>query len=85
MESKVAYDNDLNLKATELRLGLPGTDDREEQALFSARNNKRPLPELNEKCGSKGSSDAAHAGNETAPPTKLVLITRFCPCISFIN
>ncbi|KAE8723798.1 Auxin-responsive protein IAA1 [Hibiscus syriacus] len=25
MEGKVAYDNDLNLKATELRLGLPGT------------------------------------------------------------
>lgn len=70
MESKVAYDNDLNLKATELRLGLPGTDDREEQTLFSARNNKRPLPDTSKECGSKKKSDAQHVDNETAPPTK---------------
>ncbi|KAG2722175.1 hypothetical protein I3843_02G101700 [Carya illinoinensis] len=74
MESKVAYENDLNLKATELRLGLPGTDYSEEQALFSARNNKRPLPDTNEKCGSKGCTDAPHAGNETAPSTKTQIV-----------
>ncbi|WCJ23918.1 indole-3-acetic acid inducible [Euphorbia peplus] len=34
----------LNLQATELRLGLPGSDRLdEEQAVSSARNNKRPL------------------------------------------
>ncbi|KAG2728103.1 hypothetical protein I3843_01G185100 [Carya illinoinensis] len=74
MESKVAYDNDLNLKATELRLGLPGTDDREEQTLFSARNNKRPLPDTSKECGSKKKSDAQHVDNETAPPTKAQIV-----------
>lgn len=70
MESKVAYETDLNLKATELRLGLPGTDDSEEQALFNARNNKRSFPDASGECGSKSCSDAQHADNETAPPAK---------------
>lgn len=61
MESKMVFENDLNLKATELRLGLPGIDESEEQSLStSVRNRKRPLPEKNEDCESK---DA-----ETAPP-----------------
>ena len=72
MESKVAYQNELNLKATELRLGLPGTDiESEEQALSCARNNKRPLPDNTKECGLKGSSDdAQHSDHETAPPAK---------------
>lgn len=70
MESRVAYENELNLKATELRLRLPGTDDREEAALFGARNNKRQLPDTSKECGSKGTSDEQHADHETAPPAK---------------
>lgn len=72
MESKVAYENGLNLKATELRLGLPGADiESEEQAVSSARNNKRPLPDNSKECGLKGSShDAQHSDYETAPPAK---------------
>jgi len=66
MESnKVAEENDLHLKATELRLGLPGRDDSEEEALFGSRNNKRPFPE----CGSKGSSD-----HETSAPAKAAIV-----------
>lgn len=76
MESKVAYQNELNLKATELRLGLPGTDiESEEQALSCARNNKRPLPDNTKECGLKGSSDdAQHSDHETAPPAKAQIV-----------
>lgn len=72
----MAYENELNLKATELRLGLPGTDhESEEQALSSARNNKRPLLDTTKECGLKGSSDAEHADHEsTAPPTKAQIV-----------
>lgn len=59
MEGRVTYDNDdLNLKATELRLGLPGTDETEdhEQAVSTARNNKRPSPD---DCVIKSKSDEA--------------------------
>ncbi|XP_065863178.1 auxin-induced protein 22D-like [Euphorbia lathyris] len=41
-------ETDLNLQATELRLGLPGSDRRineEEEASSTRNNNKRPLPE----------------------------------------
>lgn len=65
----MAYENDLNLnlKATELRLGLPGTEEEEEndeKAVQSVvkTNNKRPLTETSKECGSK-TSDAA-------PPSK---------------
>lgn len=59
----MAYETHLNLKDTELRLGLPGTEEREDQPLPSAKNNKRPLPEASENCGSKDSKDPA-------PPAK---------------
>ncbi|KAJ9182208.1 hypothetical protein P3X46_006229 [Hevea brasiliensis] len=59
MEGVVAYENDLNLKATELRLGLPGTERNQEQAVSCARNNKRPLPETGDQNGgAKAKSDA---------------------------
>ena len=71
MEGGVAYENDLNLKATELRLGLPGTScTNEEQAVSGARNNKRPLPETREERGAKGKSDPRHDDQETAPAPK---------------
>ncbi|KAL6990322.1 Auxin-induced protein 22D [Sarracenia purpurea var. burkii] len=49
-------ESDLNLRATELRLGLPGTD--ESQTLSSARNNKRALPDTPDDGGSKGDCNA---------------------------
>lgn len=61
MENSVAYENDLNMKATELRLGLPGTEQNEEQT--AKISNKRPLTETSKDSGSKTSDDAA-------PPSK---------------
>ncbi|XP_012455465.1 auxin-responsive protein IAA4 isoform X1 [Gossypium raimondii] len=49
--------------ATELRLGLPGTD--------NVRNKKRPLQEAEEECGANGKSDAQ---DETAPPAKAQIV-----------
>nr|TKS03744.1 hypothetical protein D5086_0000150470 [Populus alba] len=75
MEGGVAYENDLNLKATELRLGLPGTScANEEQAVSGARNNKRPLPETREERGAKGNSDPRHDDQETAPAPKAQIV-----------
>ncbi|XP_021290455.1 auxin-induced protein 22B-like [Herrania umbratica] len=71
MEGSVAYENDLNLKATELRLGLPGTDEREEQPASNVRNKKRPLQDPDEEFGANGKSDAQ---NETAPPAKAQIV-----------
>ncbi|XP_020238248.1 auxin-induced protein 22B [Cajanus cajan] len=67
METSVTYENDLNLKATELRLGLPGTE--EEKSLPAAvRTNKRPLnePSSDQDCASKGS--------DAAPPPKAKIV-----------
>ncbi|KAJ8764576.1 hypothetical protein K2173_006448 [Erythroxylum novogranatense] len=72
MEGAAAYENDLNLKATELRLGLPGTDGNEEQAFSTVRNNKRPLPA--DENGPKGKSDAQHVDHETLPAPKAQLV-----------
>ncbi|GFY85007.1 AUX/IAA transcriptional regulator family protein [Actinidia rufa] len=58
MEICAVYEGDLNLKATELRLGLPGTDEPEKQNMSSVRNNKRASPDTAEDGGSKGDSDA---------------------------
>nr|AAD32142.1 Nt-iaa2.3 deduced protein [Nicotiana tabacum] len=53
MECVMAHEKDLNLKATELRLGLPGTED--ESIVSSSKNKKRGLPESaeDEDCESK--------------------------------
>ncbi|XVE81739.1 hypothetical protein DITRI_Ditri15bG0089400 [Diplodiscus trichospermus] len=67
MEGSVAYENDLNLKATELRLGLPGTEEREDETVSDVRNKKRPLQVSDEECEANGKSDAQ---NETAPAAK---------------
>ncbi|KAK3190194.1 hypothetical protein Dsin_029755 [Dipteronia sinensis] len=54
--------------ATELRLGLPGTDHHhqmeEQQTLYSVRNNKRPSPDTVDDCGVQGKSE------EVAPVAK---------------
>ncbi|KAI8003612.1 Auxin-induced protein 22B [Camellia lanceoleosa] len=54
MESSVTFESDLHFKATELRLGLPGTDESEKQTLTSVRNNKRATPHTAEDGGSEG-------------------------------
>ncbi|XP_061356732.1 auxin-induced protein 22B-like isoform X2 [Gastrolobium bilobum] len=59
MENAVTYEHDLNLKATELRLGLPGTEEKEEKKTISGvKSNKRQLPETSEE------------SNDAAPPAK---------------
>jgi auxin-responsive protein IAA len=64
MENSVAYDKDLNMKDTELRLGLPGTEkiEKEETILSAKVSNKRPLIESSKDSGSKTSDEA--------PPSK---------------
>lgn len=70
MESTAAtYETDLNLRATELRLGLPGTNSLEKSTTPPApRGNKRAL--RGEECRSKSDpmDDEKESGNE--PPTK---------------
>ena len=69
MESKVGYVTDLNLKATELRLGLPGTEEKQELPLVR-NNNKRPLPETSEESASKSSVTQHVQTTDAAPPAK---------------
>lgn len=61
-----SHDNDLNLKATELRLGLPGTDEE----MTTKNNNKRSLPESATENGPKGDAETKHVDQETAPAAK---------------
>ncbi|KAJ6719086.1 AUXIN-RESPONSIVE PROTEIN IAA17 [Salix purpurea] len=75
MGGGAAYENDLNFKATELRLGLPGTGcTNEEQAVSGAKNNKRPLLETREERGSKEKSDPQHDDQETDPAPKARIV-----------
>lgn len=84
MES-MSYENDLNLnlKATELRLGLPGADETEDQAVLvpsTSLNKKRALPEKSEENGPKGTT--VEAEKETAPPAKAQIV-RWPPIRSY--
>ncbi|KAK6239125.1 hypothetical protein QUC31_004594 [Theobroma cacao] len=78
MERRVNYQNDLNLKATELRLGLPGSDEPEKQSTPCIRNNKRSSSEISEESRSKSSYCVTEAGNDdhqdTAPPVKAQVV-----------
>ncbi|KAK9280952.1 hypothetical protein L1049_003843 [Liquidambar formosana] len=77
MEGPVIYANDLNLKATELRLGLPGSDELEKQSPPSVKSNKRASPEMAEDSRLKSSSTMSNAENgdqETAPPAKAQVV-----------
>ncbi|GMJ01173.1 indole-3-acetic acid inducible 4, AUXIN INDUCIBLE 2-11 [Hibiscus trionum] len=69
METRVNYKNELNLMATELRLGLPGSDDKP-----SIRNNKRNSPDISEDySSSKSSSSITMPGDDdqdSPPPAK---------------
>ncbi|CAI9768735.1 unnamed protein product [Fraxinus pennsylvanica] len=70
MERASAYENDLNLKATELRLGLPGTDESSEKQ--SLRNNKRSSAEMDNSCekNEQESSPAPKAQVVGWPPVR---------------
>ncbi|KAJ1411449.1 PB1 domain [Sesbania bispinosa] len=75
MEKTVAYENDLNLKATELRLGLPGTEEKEEKTMACVKSNKRQLPETSEE--SVSISKASHdqqVESDAAPPAKAKIV-----------
>ncbi|XP_019161782.1 PREDICTED: auxin-induced protein 22D-like [Ipomoea nil] len=68
MERAATYDNDdLNLKATELRLGLPGTDEPERETSQNSRTKKRSSSEMGG-CSSSDSQD------DPAPATKTQVV-----------
>ena len=64
MERPMIYDNGLNLKATELRLGLPGTEEIETQRPVGVKSNKRSALEMD------NALTADEDEQECAPPTK---------------
>ncbi|XVF57229.1 hypothetical protein PTKIN_Ptkin06aG0187700 [Pterospermum kingtungense] len=64
----MASEKDLNLEATELRLGLPGTS-KESPTL---RSNKRALPDMNEE--SNAATAAKKSDQETAPATEAQVV-----------
>uniref|UniRef100_A0A5B7B4T1 Auxin-responsive protein n=2 Tax=Davidia involucrata TaxID=16924 RepID=A0A5B7B4T1_DAVIN len=68
MGRMVTYETDLNLRATELRLGLPGSDEPEKQPSPSVRSNKRASSEMD------GASDANNGDQDHAPPTKAQIV-----------
>lgn len=68
MESVTSSDSGLNLRATELTLGLPGRDETEDETISSFRHKKRAVPESVEDSGSV--SDAKHSDRESAPAAK---------------
>jgi len=75
MEGTRSYNGELdNLKATELRLGLPGTDDEPKKSI---RGNKRTLDELNDDSRSETKSSeagSAKSTQEAAPPAKAQVV-----------
>ncbi|XWS42514.1 hypothetical protein CRYUN_Cryun16bG0020600 [Craigia yunnanensis] len=76
----MAFEKDLNLEATELRLGLPSnSDESDKQTSPTLRSNKRALPDMNEESVSNdhNSNVATAAKNcdpETAPSTKAQVV-----------
>ncbi|KAF5738888.1 auxin-induced protein 22B [Tripterygium wilfordii] len=63
------YEKDLNLKATELRLGLPGSDEPEKQLSSSVKSNKKRVsPETSE------DSSASVVNRDRTPPAKAQVV-----------
>jgi auxin-responsive protein IAA len=63
----------MEFKATELRLGLPGTEEKENKIMnLSVKNNKRQLPQTSEESVSisKVSNDQQIESSSAAPPAK---------------
>ncbi|KAB1208850.1 Auxin-induced protein 22D [Morella rubra] len=79
MEKPVNYGGgDLHLEATELRLGLPGSDGHEKQSSASVKNNKRTSTEaMTEESRSKSNSNVSDGRNgnpDGDPPTKAQVV-----------
>ncbi|KAG2403686.1 Auxin-induced protein [Vigna angularis] len=79
MESRVVFESDLNLKATELRLGLPGTEEKEDKNLRThavLRNNKRQVRETSQDSISisNASHHQQHVETVSAPPLKAKIV-----------
>ena len=77
--SKGSYEKELNLEATELRLGLPGSDEPEKRSCSysNVRGNKRSSPEASEEeskskrtMNPNGSDDTACDDQDNIPPSK---------------
>ncbi|KAG5051777.1 hypothetical protein AAZX31_02G136300 [Glycine max] len=74
------YGKELNLEATELRLGLPGSDEPEKRS--AVRSNKRSSPEASEEeCISKGNMNSSDGSDITSddqdnvvPPAKAQVV-----------
>ncbi|XP_059660415.1 auxin-induced protein 22D-like [Cornus florida] len=64
----MTYESNLDLKATELRLGLPGSDAPEKQSCPSVKSNKRASPEMD------NARDAKNGGQDCAPPAKAQVV-----------
>ena len=66
MEKTTSYDSEdhLNLKANELRLGLPGREESDKQSTPSVRNNKRASSEM------ESALDVENEEQDCAPPRK---------------
>ncbi|CAN1169742.1 Auxin-induced protein 22B [Linum perenne] len=79
----MVFDKDLNLEATELRLGLPGTTKSDEPPptpTTDVTNKKRSLPDMNEDSSASRSavtttsSSTADKKSDSAPPTKAQVV-----------
>ncbi|KAA0049307.1 hypothetical protein IC582_012639 [Cucumis melo] len=73
----MAFENGLNLDATELRLGPPGVDDNKlQEQPQSIRINKRPLllPESNQSSSGSNVSVSSDATLDTPPPSKAQIV-----------
>ncbi|KAL4383519.1 hypothetical protein GQ457_15G023310 [Hibiscus cannabinus] len=69
MERRVVnYKNDLNLMATELRLGLPGSDDKPRPSL---RNNKRNSPDISDYSSGSSITMSENDDRYGPPPAKV--------------
>ncbi|KAJ6838415.1 auxin-induced protein 22D-like [Iris pallida] len=86
MEGAMGYDRDVeSLKATELRLGLPGTTEERSTSTTTRAGNKRKLAEANEDARStetKSSSEAPGlegTGDEASPPNAKARIVGWPP------
>ncbi|XP_074316149.1 auxin-induced protein 22D-like [Silene latifolia] len=78
-------ENDLNLDATELRLGLPGRNDPEKQTVCinGAKGNKRDLPNMLEDSSSTNNSSVSDARNDDCPPPSKAQIVGWPPIRSY--
>uniref|UniRef100_A0A7N0U0I7 Auxin-responsive protein n=1 Tax=Kalanchoe fedtschenkoi TaxID=63787 RepID=A0A7N0U0I7_KALFE len=81
MESSVTNETDLNLEATELRLGLPGTEKEPVKDLsLGLRVNKRASLEMlssseDSRVNSNSTaSDAGNGGRDASPPSKAQVV-----------